>query len=218
MLVKKMENIDISRYLIKRYGKICTSADLKEKFGNKYMHYIAKLTNTWWIRPLPIFRGVYYILDPEEKQMRLFRQTKFQIHINVLNKVMKSNWYFSRSTALHLLGAINQPVSKYYIANSKISKRVRSKFFGELIFVKTRGKIGTKYGVISKKYKDSTYTVGTVERIIADYLYIYVHGHITKKVLLNQRNSLKYDETELKRIVAESYPRLSSIKMLSLIR
>ena len=213
-----MENIDISRYLIKRYGKICTSADIKEKFGNNYLHYISKLTNTWWIRPLPVFRGVYYILDPEEKQMRIFRQTKFQILVNVLNRAMKDNWYFSRSTALHLLGAINQPVSKYYIANSRISKRVMSKFFGELIFVKTSGRFGAGYGVISKNYKDSTYSVSTPERILADYLYIYVHGHITKNVLLKLKNSLKYNGTELQRIVTEAYPRLSSIKMLSLIR
>jgi hypothetical protein len=213
-----MENIDISRYLIKKYGKICTSDDLKERFGNRYMYYIAKLTNTWWIRPLPVFRGVYYILDPEEKQMRLYHLSKFQILIKALNKVMKNNWYFTRATALHLLGAINQPVSKYYIANPKVSKRVVSKFFGELIFVKTDGKIGTRYGVSTVKYKDSRYYVSNAERTIADYLYLYVHGHIVKKVLLDLRASVKYNTVELKHIIGESYPSLSSIKMRSLVK
>lgn len=106
-----MKNVDLSEILIKRYGKICTSGDFQELFGNGYLSQISKMTNSGWIVPLGVFKGVYYIVDPDEREKNTFRMDSFQILINALNRAIGREWYFGKVTALHLLGVIHQPVS-----------------------------------------------------------------------------------------------------------
>jgi len=190
---------------------------LKELLGAKYLSYISSLTNTRWILPVGGFRGIYYVLDPEERQKKTFKLSKFQILIIVLDRILDGDWYFGRITALHLHGAIHQPVSTHYILNQKYSRKVRSKMLGELVFVKTSGNINKHSGIITMAYKGRPYNLSTIERTITDYIYLYLHGHTSRTALIKLQNSVHFDKNKLVRIISAGYPKYDAKRMHSLI-
>jgi len=84
------------------------------------------------------------------------------------------------------------------------------------VFVKTSAEISSSCGVIAKKYQNIDYKVCTTERNMADYLYLYVHGHADKKQINNLFN-YPLDKQEVKKIVSRCYPKRSAKKMIALL-
>ena len=88
---------------------------------------------------------------------------------------------------------------------------------GRLIFVKTS--IGMKNcGINNANYQGINYKISSKERTLSDYLYLYVHGHITKNHINKMLNTLQVDKNNLIKILLSCYPKHSSKKMLSLIQ
>lgn len=213
-----MRYVDLIEVLIKRNKKVCSSKDLLSLFGKDYINLISRMTKTKWLIPLNIFRGVYYVVEPDERSKNILKMSSFRILIMVLNKKLGRDWYFGRLTALHLLGIIHQPVSIYYVFNKKNSKTVESKLFGKVVFTKTSAKITNSCGVKQKEYQKEPYNLSTTERTVADYLYLYVHGHVNKKLLRRTCSVLFPDQSRLRKTILGCYPKKSAIKMLTSMR
>lgn len=208
----------ISEVLLKRNKKICTSNDILALASkNTYVSLISKLINRKWIIPIKGFRGVYYVVDPEERLRSYFKLGNFHILIKVLNAVLGNEWYFGRMSALNILGLIHQPVSTYHIINKKFSKEFTSKIFGKVILVNSSARLISSCGILTKKYKGDNYKVCTVERNTADYLYFYVHGHSDKEQIESLYKNYSPNKKEVMKIIAKCYPKKSAIKMKTAI-
>lgn len=213
-----MDAAVISEVLLKRNKKICTSKDiLAISSKGKYLSLLSKLINGKWIIPIERFRGVYYVVDPEERLKSYLKLSNFQILIKVLNTVLGNEWYFGRMSALNMLGLIHQPVLTYYIINKKFSRRFTSKMFGRVLLVKSSAKIINSCGVLTKKYNGDSYKVCTIERNLADYLYFYVHGHSDKEQIKNLYKNYSPNKKKVMDIVGRCYPKRSAIKMKTII-
>ncbi|MEW5995990.1 MAG: hypothetical protein AB1657_00135 [Candidatus Micrarchaeota archaeon] len=176
------------------------------------------MINTRWITPVGGFRGVYYVSDPEERQRRFFRMNSFGILIATLNRVLGDNWYFGRITAISLSGLMHQPVSTYYVINQKFSRSFESKIFGKVVLVKASAKMAGACGIIERKYGNKTYRICSLERNIADYIYLYVHGHSEGGYVTNLLMNYPPDKAKVEDIIIKCYPRNSAIKMRSFFR
>lgn len=211
-----MKAVDISEILLKRGKRICTSADIRELVGKSYLSAISNLTNTRWIIPLDGFRGVYFVRDPEERLRSFFKLDSFSVLALVLNSALGNHWYFGRITALSLTGLIHQPVSTYYVVNKKASRQFDSPIFGRVVLLKTSSKIAVACGVTAKQHKGIKFNLCTLERNVADYLYLYVHGHAgisQVETLLNYGP----DKRKIRKIISSCYPGRSAKKMLSVL-
>ncbi len=212
-----MDAMDVSEILLKRGKRICTSADIREFAGVTYLSEISNLINTRWLVPLSGFRGVYYIRDPEERLRSFFKLDAFSILALALNTVLNNDWYFGRLTALNLAGFDHQSISNYYVVNKKFNRHFDSAVFGTVVLLKTAAKMGRASGIIAKKYKGIRYNVCTLERNVADYLYLHVHGHAD----LDQVNKLMgygADKRLVRKMILSCYPRHSAEKMRSLLK
>ena len=208
----------ISEVLLKRNKKICTLKDILALTSKAtYLSTLSKLINSKWIIPIKGFRGVYYVVDPEEHLRSYFKLSNFQVLIKVLNAVLGNEWYFGRMSALNILGLIHQPVSTYYVINKKFSKEFTSRIFGKIILVNSSAKLISSCGILTKKYKGDNYKVCTVERNMADYLYFYVHGHSDKEQIENFYKNYIPDKKKVINIIARCYPKESAIKMKTAI-
>ncbi len=210
-----MENIDISEALIRRKGKVCTSKDFVELFHGEYLKYISRMTNSKWILPLKAFRGIYYVLEANERERGSLKTDGFCILIRALNAVFGDGWYFGRMTALHLLGVIHQPPSVSYVMNGRYTKSANSDIMGKLDFTKISASMDSAYGIEEKEYRGTPYRVSTIERTAADYLYLYVHGHIGREQLVRNCSVFSPDAKRMDEIMVGAYPENSSKKMLT---
>lgn len=186
----------------------------------KYLTTIARLLNTNWIARIQGFRGLYYVLDSEERQKEFYKLDNFQILIKALITRFGTEWYFGRITAASLSGLINQPVSTYYIINKKTSKTIDSKLFGKLVLIKISGNFGKIYGITANEYRGTQYFISSTERNLSDYLYLYVHGYAEKeqiKALYNGSSGL-IDKSKVIELIFKCYPRRSALKMISVFR
>lgn len=197
-----MKNVDLSELLIKRHGKICTSSDLQELFGNGYLSQISRMTNSGWIVPLGLFRGMYYVLDPAEREKNSFGMDGFQILIIALNRALGREWYFGRMTALHLLGIVHQPVSVSYIMNRKYRKSVSAKVLGEVVFSKTSLLITASCGIENREYRGVSYSISNPERTMIDYIGSYLQGHTTRDEIVSISSLLSADKNEMRVILS----------------
>ncbi len=214
-----MDNATISEILIKRNKKICTTKDISDIVPKgRHLPVISALINRKWIIPMYGFKGVYYVLDPEERIRSHLKLNSFHILIKVLNTVLGNEWYFGRITALSLLGLIHQPVSIYYVVNKRFSRRFTSKIFGEIVLVKSSAELNKSCGILTKRYKGDKYRICTIERNAADYAYFYVHGHANKEQLSNICKNYFPDKKKLIDLVTKCYPKKSAIKMKTSIK
>lgn len=209
-----MDSVDVSEILLKRGKRVCTSTDIREIAGKDYLLWISKLINTHWLVPLKGFRGVYYVPDPEERVRSFLKLDSLALLASALNAAFGRDWYFGRVTALSLLGIIHQPVSVYYVLNHCVNRRVISPLFGKVVLLKTAAQLGDACGVITKEHQGIRYNACILERNIADYLYLYVHGHAGADQIKNTM-SYGYDMKKVRVIISACYPLRSTKKMLS---
>ena len=212
-----MRNVDLSEILIKRHGKICTSSDFQELFGNDYLSPISRMTNSGWIVPLKVFRGVYYILDPDEREKNTFGMDGFQILIIVLNGALGKEWYFGRMTALHLLGIVHQPVSVSYALNKRYRKSARSKVLGEVVFSKTSLPITVSCGIENREYRGASYSISNPERTMIDYIRSYLQGHTTRDELGRINSLLFADKNEMRRMISRCHRNVLAERVESVV-
>jgi len=210
-----MDGVLISEILIKNGKKICSSQDIAKISKTNYIKIISKLLNTRWIRRLEGFKGIYYVLDPEERERRFLKLDSFAILTSALNIYLGDQWYFGRITALSLSGLINQPVSTYYVINKNYSKEINSVIFGKVVFVKTSASINPSCGIITNTYQEIKYRICDLERNMADYIYSYLHGHTSRGQISNLYRNYKISKERLTKILLKCYPKRSAIKMLS---
>ncbi|MFH1306032.1 MAG: hypothetical protein ABIH83_00040 [Candidatus Micrarchaeota archaeon] len=210
-----MNTVDVPEILLKRGKRICTSQDVREIVGKNYLPWISKLINTRWLMPLKGFRGVYYVLDPEERTRSFLKLDALALLASALNVGFGRNWYFGRVSALSLSGFIHQPVSVYYVLNSRVSRRIDSPIFGKVALLKTAAKITGGCGIISNKHKGIAYNICTLERGIADCLYLHVHGHGGMEQARNMLGGYGCSKKKIRAIILSCYPRHSAKKMLA---
>ena len=211
-----LDGAQISEVLIKRGKRVCTSKDISGIFQGSYLALISRLINTGWLIPIKGFRGVYYVTDPDEKLKSYLKTDNFQILIIVLNRLLGQDWYFGKTTAASLLGQAHQPVSTYYVLNNKQSRHVSSNITGKIVLVKTSAEITGSCGMVTKKYNDETYRVCTSERNLADYLYMYIHGHASREQI--SKMMLECDLEKTRQIITKCYPKNSAKKMIALLK
>ncbi|MFA5382549.1 MAG: hypothetical protein WC356_05235 [Candidatus Micrarchaeia archaeon] len=209
-----MNSAEMTEILIKRSGKICTVSDLKKIFEKRYSQIRSRLINGRWIKPLLLFDGIYYVCDPEERAYKSYKLSRFEVLVAVLNKSLK-NWYFGRITALHHLNGTQQASSAYYVINNKYSMKIKSKFFGEIVFTKIS--VVNTYGLIKIRYGNLEYFLSSMERTLTDYLYLYNSGAIKKEYILKLFKENKYSRKKLQKTIVKCYPKASAIKMFSVI-
>jgi hypothetical protein len=125
----------ISEVLIKRDKKICTSSDIRKIFKANYLVTISRLINSKWLLPIKNFKGFYYVCDTEERQKGFRKLDGLEILVRTLNILFGDEWYFGRISSLALSGNIDQAISVYYVFNKKLSKEIKSKIMGMVIFV-----------------------------------------------------------------------------------
>lgn len=216
MLVIYLDGAHISEVLIKRGKRVCTSRDISGIFKGNYLALISRLINTGWLIPIKGFRGIYYVIDPDEK-LKSYRKTdNFQILIIVLSRLFGQDWYFGKTTAASFLGQVHQPVSTYYVLNNKQSRRVNSDITGRIILVKTSAKITGSCGMVTKKYNNEIYRACTKERNLADYLYMHIHGHAGREQFKKMLPECDLEKT--RQIVTRCYPKNSAKKMIALLK
>jgi predicted transcriptional regulator of viral defense system len=201
----------LTEILIKNKKKVCTSRDIFEASGQKSMNLLSNLTNSGWVKPIKKFRGVYYVLDPDEREKKYLKEGRFAILCRCLNTVLGDQWYFGRISAIYLLGIINQPVSEYYIFNRRYSKPIESDMLGKAVFVKTAAKM--ELGIMRKDYRGIPYNVSSIERTVADYIYLHLNGNVSKEEM---ERSLKYEisKESLLKTIMSGYPSKAAIKMM----
>lgn len=209
-----MDPADIPEILLKRKKRVCASKDIHELIGADYLSAISNLINTRWLVPLKGFRGIYYVRDPEERLRSFFKLDSFSILGMTLNNAFGSSWCFGRITALSLAGLIHQPVLTYYVINKKVNRKFDSPIFGRVVLLKTASKISGACGIITKAYKKIPYNVCTLERNVADYLYLYVHGHAGIDQI-EKLMSYGPNKSKIRDIISSCYPARSAKKMLS---
>lgn len=210
----------ISEILLRRGGKICTSADIRDIAKEKYIYEIGRLTGSRWIVPIKGFKGVYYVQEPDERERGFYKIRGFPVLLGVFNAVFGRDWYFGGVSALSLLGLTHQPLSVNYVFNSKYSKTIESAFFGKVVLVKTSASMGRMCGIVTKEYLGTPYRVSGLERNLADYLYLHVHGHASRehisKLYINHKSSI--DRDSVVEIIFRCYPKKSAMKMMSVLR
>jgi len=213
-----MDNVTISEILLKRNKRVCTSKDIAEITSEKdYLKVISSLINTKWIIPVG-FRGIYYVKDTEERSKSFLKLDNFQILNKVLNIVFGDEWYFGRITSLSLSGTIHQPVSTYYILNRKFSRTFTSIILGKIVLMKTSAGISGSCGILAKKHAGETFYICSMERNIADYIYSYLHTSADKKQIIEMCRKYLPDKEKLIDIIVRCYPKMSTIKMISIVK
>lgn len=209
-----MDVTDVSEILLKRGKRVCTSGDVKDIVKGRYLAWLANLVNTRWLMPIKGFRGVYYVRDPEERTRSFLKMDGFAVLSSALNLLLGRNWYFGRVTALSLLGFIHQPVSVYYVLNGRINRQFDSPVFGRVALLKTAAKMeDARCGIIAVEQNGVTYNVCSLERNLADYLYLYVHGHADISRIKNL-TGYGFAEKRVHSIISRCYPSHSAKKML----
>jgi hypothetical protein len=209
-----------SEILVSKGKRICTSKDIRELFGERYLPAISRLTNARWILPIKGFRGIYYVLDLEEREGHFLKMGGFSVLLVVLNKILGRKWYFGGVSAFSLSGLIHQPASVNYVFNKRYSKTIDSNVFGKVVLVKTSASIGKKCGIKLREYQGIPFAMSSLERNLADYLYLHVHGHSSKKHIDKLYNNYRaaIGKEELVEMVFRCYPKKSAIKMISVLR
>ncbi len=209
-----MDVTDVSEILLKRGKRVCTSGDVKDIVKGHYLAWLANLVNTRWLMPLKGFRGIYYVRDPEERTRSFLKIDSFAVLSSALNSLFGRNWYFGRVTALSLLGLIHQPVSVYYVLNGRINRQFDSPVFGRVARLNTAAKMeNARCGIIAVEQNGVTYNVCSLERNLADYLYLYVHSHADMPRIKNL-TSYGFDGKRARAIILTCYPSHSAKKML----
>jgi len=217
MLGEHMRNVDVSDILVKRCGKVCTSNDIREIFGSGCFGRISRMINSGWILPLKVFKGTYYVLDSDEREKEIFKMDGFEILAIVLNISLGKEWYFGKMTALHLMGAVHQPVSISYVMNKKYRKSAKSEILGDLVFSKTSLPIGAGCGIEKWNYRGASYRVSTPERTMIDYIQSYLQGHVARQELTRIRPLISVDKCEAERIISRCHRESSAKKIKSVM-
>lgn len=209
-----MDVTDVSEILLKRGKRVCTSGDVKDIVKGRYLAWLANLVNTRWLMPLRGFKGIYYVRDPEERIRSFLKMDGFAVLSSALNSLFGRNWYFGRVTALSLLGIIHQPVSIYYVLNGRTNRQFNSPVFGKVVLLKTAAKMeDARCGIIAVEQNGVTCNVCSPERNLADYLYLYVHGHADMPRIKNLTGG-GFDGKRVRTIILTCYPSHSAKKML----
>jgi len=207
-----MRNVDVCEILIKRHGKVCTSGDLRELFGNEYLSLISRMTKSGWIVPLRIARGLYYVLGPGERERGSLGMDGFQILILALNRALGREWYFGRMTALHLLGVVHQPVSVSYVLNRKHRRSAGSEVLGDVVFLKTSLPITSSCGIESREYHGAHYSISSPERTMMDYVSSYLQGHTTREELVRISSMLSPDEKKMRALASQCHGKTERVE------
>lgn len=209
--MKDLDAKTLTEILIKNKKKVCTSKDIFEISGEKSMKMLSNLINSNRIKPIKKFRGVYYVLDPDEREKKYLKEGNFAILCRCLNTVLGNQWYFGRISAIYLLGIINQPVSEYCVFNRKYSKSIESDMLGKVILIKTAAKM--EIGITRKDYQGIPYNVSSIERTVADYIYLHLNGKVTKEEM---ERSLKYEisKESLLKAIMSGYSDKAAVKMM----
>lgn len=109
-----------------------------------------------------VFRGVYYVKNPDEMERKYFKDSIYQIVAKGLQVKGVKNWYFGLETGLKLNNMTHEYFTINYVITdsyrtTKVIKIIDTQFF----FLKWSPKI-FKFGIIEKnglKYSDREKTV-----------------------------------------------------------
>jgi len=153
---------------------------------------------------LPVFRGIYYLKDYNERKTGVVNYSAVELVSEGL-RVMNIRWYFGLHTAIKLLGLTHEVFSVYYIINEKFSRSMALNVAGSK-FVFKKMKPSLFFGI--KKMKTSGGIIincSNLEKTILDFVYLYKkEGKSDKTVLgvlreydedINKKKVLRYAST-----------------------
>ena len=117
--------------LILRPEKVVSSDELNEVcklLGVDFKTALAGLSRAGVLETV-LFKGVYYVRSPEERQLGTIQQDALDIIAQACNLKLKKNWYFGLSTALMLAGLSEQQhLAIITVISKKRVKRYRTSF------------------------------------------------------------------------------------------
>ncbi len=119
--------------LILRSDRVVSTAQIKEAcrlLGVDFQTAFVGLDRAGILEPV-IFKGVYYVRTPEERQLGTIQEDSLDVIARACNLALKENWYFGLATALKLAGLWEQQtLTTITIVSKKRVKRSKQAFGG----------------------------------------------------------------------------------------
>jgi len=156
--------------LILRSNKVVSSSEIREAcrlLGVGFKSAWAGLERAGALEPV-LFKGVYYVRSPEERQLGTIQQDVFDVIAQACNLKLEENWYFSLATALLLNGLSEQQhLTTVTIACKKRVKRRKTSFAG--LSVEFKQLTGVPFNKLIRRVGVKRFSEPA--RTLADYAY-----------------------------------------------
>ncbi|MEW6329582.1 MAG: hypothetical protein AB1468_05730, partial [Candidatus Micrarchaeota archaeon] len=125
---------------------------------------------------LPVyFKGLYYLLDADEKQTKYLKRKSFEIVADICDKKFDKNWYFGLSSALYFNGISHQtPLELFIITNSHSSASFE--FSGTAFKIRR----SSAKDFLTEVKERGPMRFSSPLRTITDYIYFYAKEGKTK--------------------------------------
>lgn len=168
-----MNKIEIILRELSHKEKVIDAKELKEickKYEFKYLETKKLLLITKSI--VPIFRGIYYIKDYNEKKTSSLKYAPIELVAEGLRK-KGINWYFGLHTAIKMLGLTHEVYTVRYILNDSYTRSKSLKVAGSnFIFKKIKPSL---FFGIKKRKTDNKIVINysNLEKTILDFIYFY---------------------------------------------
>lgn len=168
-----MSKVEIILRELSHKERVIDSKELKEickRYKFKYVETKKLLLITKSI--IPIFRGIYYVKDYNEKKTGTLKYTPIELVAEGLRK-KGINWYFGLHTAIKMLGLTHEVFTARYIINDRYAETKTLKLGGSK-FVFKKMKHSLFFGI--KKRRTGNRIIinySNLEKTILDFLYFY---------------------------------------------
>ncbi len=207
--------------LILRTDRVVSTASIREAcrlLGVGFQTAFVGLSRAGVLEPV-IFKGVYYVRKPDERQLGTMREDSLDVIARACNLALKEDWYFGLATALKLAGLWEQQtLATITVVCKKRVKKNRANFGGFTVeFKQLTGvpfdKLVAKSGV--KRFSQPA-------RTLADYAYFNARAKqrdypkIVRQDVYAKTGDKKKLEKQLSRLI-KYYPKPYAKLMLQLL-
>ena len=153
--------------------KVIDAKELKEickRYKFKYVETKKLLLITKSITP--IFRGIYYVKDYNEKKTGILKYAPIELVSEGLRK-KGINWYFGLHTAIKMLGLTHEVFTVRYIINDRYAE-TKTLNLGGSKFIFKKMKPSLFFGIRRRKTDNKIIiNYSNLEKTILDFLYFY---------------------------------------------
>jgi hypothetical protein len=168
-----MNKVEILLRELSHKEKVIDARELKEickKYEFKYLETKKLLLITKSI--IPIFRGIYYVKDYNERKTGVLEYAPIELVAEGLRK-KGINWYFGLHTAIKMLGLTHEVYIVRYIVNDRFTRSKPLNITGSK-FVFKKIKPSLFFGIKKRKTdKKIVINYSNLEKTILDFIYFY---------------------------------------------